>query len=518
MKPRLQPADPAFPVMTLDLISHLLGRADHPGELAHYLADEIRELTGARGILLTQCGQAADGSECRVLCLEPAPLRLRAEGGPELSVLIRAAHQLRGPSVWPAGEGELRPALAALGLDLALAFPLNAGRFRVGSMVVLGLPDPNRLEEVRDLLETLTGIVALVLRNAGLYQDQERLIAERTRAWHEMSQFNDQIIRNAQEGIIVYGRDLRYQAWNPFMERLTGLAANEVLGKHPLELFPFLREAGVLERLEEALAGEVPAPREFRHHMPHLGKSGWVSDACAPFRNAQGEIVGVIATVRDVTERKEAEATVQASLREKESLLKEIHHRVKNNLQIISSLLRMQAGRIDHPLAQAALQDMQSRVRSMALIHEHLYRSENLAQVDLATYLKHLCHQLLRTLVARPGAIQLHLELVPIRLEIDQAIPCGLLVNELVSNAFKHAFPEERPGEVRVELQPVAGGAGVRLRVADNGVGLPVDFDPERLTSLGLRLVTDLACQIGGRLERGAGPGTVFEVTFSVKS
>jgi PAS domain S-box-containing protein len=234
--------------------------------------------------------------------------------------------------------------------------------------------------------------------------------------------------------------------------------------------------------------------------------------SCAAQINGETLLLSVI---RDITERKRVENAVRESLHEKESLLKEIHHRVKNNLQIVSSLLRLQSGQIEHPSARAAMQEMQNRVHSMALIHEHLYRSENLAQVDMAAYFKSLCPKLMRTLAARPEAIRLHLDLIPVYLEIDQALPCGLLVNELVSNALKHAFPEGRTGEVRLELRPVDDGRQIHLRVSDNGVGLPADFDMQRLSSLGLELASDLATQIKGRLEIGPGPGATFDVVFA---
>jgi PAS domain S-box-containing protein len=224
----------------------------------------------------------------------------------------------------------------------------------------------------------------------------------------------------------------------------------------------------------------------------------------------------ILAVVRDITERKQAEKDMQASLREKDSLLKEIHHRVKNNLQIVSSLLNLQSVRLDNHIAKAALKDTQNRVRSMALIHEHLYRSENLAAVNMSAYLRQLCSQLLRALVAPPSNIQLHLDLAPVHLGIDQAIPCGLLVNELVSNSFKHAFPEGRSGEVRIELQPMDGGSSHRLAVSDNGVGLPANFTTHKLASLGLRLATDLSRQIGGQLKISHIPTTRFEVEFDV--
>lgn len=239
-------------------------------------------------------------------------------------------------------------------------------------------------------------------------------------------------------------------------------------------------------------------------------------------RDQKGKVIGYQSAVVDITEQKRttealrlSEEKQRQSLHEKESLLKEIHHRVKNNLQIITSLLRLQSSQIDHPIAKAALQDVQCRVQSIALIHDHLYRSENLAQVDMSAYLTKLCQQLCHTQALSPGAVSLHLDLTPCRLQINEAIPCGLLVNELISNSFKHAFPNGRGGEVRVELQPVADGPEMRLRVMDNGVGLPPDFDLQALSSLGLRLAPDLARQLGGRLDVGGGPGAVFEVIFN---
>ena len=219
--------------------------------------------------------------------------------------------------------------------------------------------------------------------------------------------------------------------------------------------------------------------------------------------------------IRDITERKRAEEALRDLLREKDSLLKEVHHRVKNNLQVISSLIRLQATQVNHPVAQAALRDMQNRIGSMALLHETLYQSESFARVDLAAYLRSLCSQLFHSLVADPKSIQLRVDVASVDLDVNQAVPCGLLVNELVSNSLKHAFPQGGGGEIRVEFHPVDGGPAVRLRVADNGVGLPADFDLRQARSLGLQLVSDLVGQLQGRLEIGRGPGAVFEVVFT---
>ncbi|MEI6673637.1 MAG: histidine kinase dimerization/phosphoacceptor domain -containing protein [Verrucomicrobiota bacterium] len=242
-----------------------------------------------------------------------------------------------------------------------------------------------------------------------------------------------------------------------------------------------------------------------------LGVGNKTSDYTKEDTNA---VVWLADLAWDIAQIKRGEEQLKNSLREKESLLKEIHHRVKNNLQIISSLLSLQSSQIDNPAAQTALRDMQHRVRSMALIHEHLYRSDSLASVNLSTYLAQLCQRLFRALVTESDHIQLHLEMTTVYLEIDQAIPCGLLVNELISNAFKHAFPNQRGGEVWVDLQPLPDATGWRLRVADNGVGLPPDFTMDHLTSLGMQLVKDLTRQLGGQFEIGAGPGVEFTLVF----
>jgi PAS domain S-box-containing protein len=222
---------------------------------------------------------------------------------------------------------------------------------------------------------------------------------------------------------------------------------------------------------------------------------------------------GVAATFLDITERKRAEDAVRASLDEKTALLKEVHHRVKNNLQIVSSLLSLQAARVRNRLALEVLRDTQSRVRSMALIHETLYRSENLARVNFPVYIENLCAHLFRAFGVEAGRIQLARRVASVALELDEAVPCGLIVVELVSNALKHAFPEGRTGLITLELQADPGALRT-LRVADNGVGLPAGLDPLHTDTLGLKLVSNLADQLGGTLEIERTGGTAFRLTF----
>lgn len=218
--------------------------------------------------------------------------------------------------------------------------------------------------------------------------------------------------------------------------------------------------------------------------------------------------------LRTRTERGRALEALRSLLKEKEALLKEVHHRVKNNMQVITSLLRLESSRIDHPTTKTVLKDMQNRIQAMAALHEAIYRSNDFSRVDLGSYLRQLANQLGRSLVAVPGQISFHFDLHSVGLDLDQAVPCGLMVNELVSNALKHAFPNGRAGEVRIELK-AKGPDEVQLSVSDNGIGLPENFAARRSDSLGLQLVSDLARQLGGRLHVGPGPQALFEVTFS---
>lgn len=229
----------------------------------------------------------------------------------------------------------------------------------------------------------------------------------------------------------------------------------------------------------------------------------------------------ILAVAHDITARKLAEEKVrrnehdlQIALKEKTSLLNEVHHRVKNNLQVITSLLRLEAGRSDHLVVKTVLADMQGRIRSMALLHETLYRSGIFASADLAHYLRELAIQAFRAQAGGGAAIELKLDLTPVMVSMDKATPCGLLVNELISNCLKHGFPDGRNGEVMLTLKLLPDTQQAHLTVSDNGVGLPVDFEAKREASLGLQLAADLARQIGGELEIGS--GSMFSVVFPV--
>ncbi len=229
-------------------------------------------------------------------------------------------------------------------------------------------------------------------------------------------------------------------------------------------------------------------------------------------------IAHVLATVID---RKQAEKRIRDSLEEKEVLLKEIHHRVKNNMQVISSLLNLQARKISNPRAREVFKESQNRIRSMALIHERLYLSKDFARVEFADYIRTLTSHLLRVYNVHPNTVQLKMNLEPLVLTIDAAIPCGLIVNELVANCLKHAFPKGKKGVITIELEAVKNASPSklperrgRLVIKDNGQGLPKNFDINKTDSLGLRLVNTLVKQISGTLRFRSRKGTQFEITF----
>jgi len=282
--------------------------------------------------------------------------------------------------------------------------------------------------------------------------------------------------------------------------------------------------------LDRTIGSGAPYEVEYRSVWPdgsihHVAARGRLT------REANGQPNRVDGLVWDVTERRRAEESLQKAhselalqmegrireLREKEVLLKEVHHRVKNNLQVVSSLVDMQADGSEDETVREVLRDVTYRVRSMALVHEKLYHSESLSRIDFAEYAQSLLGYLWRAHGAAAETVKLALELEPVELQVDIATPCGLILNELAGNALKHAFKGRKEGEVAVSLQRKETGA-VSFSVKDNGVGLPEGFDWRQTNSLGLRLVQMLAGQLQASVEVDRHSGTEFTVSFRQKS
>lgn len=248
----------------------------------------------------------------------------------------------------------------------------------------------------------------------------------------------------------------------------------------------------------------VPAIDGTEHH--------WMSFKF-PFVNAEGRrFVGGVSL--DITDRKKSEEQLNRSLLEKEVLLKEIHHRVKNNLQIISSLLNMQARRMKDSATIEVMNDMKQRIQAMALIHEKLYQSESLSKVDLAAYLKELSTITWQTFRGNLKQVSISNELDNVDISIEKALPCGLIANELILNSLKHGFAPNQKGTIWIKLKKEENSQ-IRLEIGDDGKGLPPGFEFDKSSSLGLKLVRSLVAQIDGTLRVENGTGASFITTFT---
>ena len=242
----------------------------------------------------------------------------------------------------------------------------------------------------------------------------------------------------------------------------------------------------------------------------------WVLINAEPILDVNGQVCQVIYSYYDITERRQTEEQIKTALVEKEVLLKEIHHRVKNNLQIISSLVSLQADTLTDEHCRAEFAVVRDRVRTMALVHETLYQTYNLAKLNFADYATRLLSYLWDAYRGTIGPVQLKFAVAPVVLPVEMAVPCWLILNELVTNAIKHAFPNSRAGTVTVAMAHEVATGTVILRVQDDGVGLPAGIDCSKALSLGLRLVQMLAGQLHGTVETGSGPGTEFRINFKL--
>jgi two-component sensor histidine kinase len=245
----------------------------------------------------------------------------------------------------------------------------------------------------------------------------------------------------------------------------------------------------------------------------YLVKDRMTAEALSSAVTKATQKVGLIRTLKTERDRLAVSlAELAASLAEKSTLLKEVHHRVKNNLQVIASLLRLQADGIGDPRLTVALRESQNRVESMALIHEQLYETEDLREVDLARHAALLASNLVHSYAVDEGRVSWNVSIEPVSLTVDRAIPAGLILNELISNAFKHAFPDGRKGSLSIEGRRSDGS--VVLEVRDDGAGMPEGADPAQPKSLGLEIVAILTRQLKGTFEIERGRGALCRVTF----
>jgi len=306
-----------------------------------------------------------------------------------------------------------------------------------------------------------------------------------------------------QDGRIIYINNTCEQIW--------GMTLSDCFGKTNHQIWPaevagrlLTNDAGVIERDESSQVVEELSLRS--------GRTAQMLTFRFPFADGDGRrlLGGVSIEISELVQTQEA---LSSALAAKELLLKEVHHRVKNNLQIISSLLSMGAEPLHDSAAARALHDSQERVQCMALIHERLHRDDEPDRLDFREYAAQLARDLFYSYGVDSERIGLRFELEPVSLGLNQAIPCGLILNELLTNSLKYAFPNERGGEILIKLH-CGEDEIVKLTVADDGVGLPAEFDCKESQTLGLRIMNILGRQLDGAIEREACAGTVFSLTF----
>ncbi len=403
--------------------------------------------------------------------------------------------------------------LHRLGGRSCLSVPVRGPRGVMGMLsLIRSLP---RMYGAGDLAvaEDLGDHLGIALANAQLYQKAREELARRERLEQALRRAHERsqgILESITDGFLTVDRRGRLVYLNRQAEEITGKTRQAMIGRPIAREMPELLHAIDARKYQEALRRR----HTLRCEEFYAPLDRWFAVRAYPTAD------GLSVYFEDITEHKQAERRLRSSLEEKERLLKEkdlllkeIHHRVKNNLQVISSLLSLQADAIDDERVAGYLQDSQNRIRSMALVHEKLYGTEHFSTIEMRSYIEQMIAHLRRSIVPH-DQIRVSVQAQDIYLGVDAAIPCGLLLNELVSNALKHAFAGRREGTVRIELYRIENGERLQLSVQDDGIGLPAGIEPGRTESLGLRLVEALSQQLLGMIRVHRTGGTKIAVSF----
>ncbi|MDI9570115.1 MAG: PAS domain S-box protein [Pseudomonadota bacterium] len=358
------------------------------------------------------------------------------------------------------------------------------------------------------------GMIREIARRKAL-EEQSRQLAGETRC---LSNFLHSLIDTIPSPIFCKDLQGRYQLCNREFERYAGRNREDIIGRTAGEVFD--AEMADIYQKRDAELLRRPGRQCYEHRIVHAdGKKRDVVVNKGTYANAAGDVVGIVGVIVDISDRKEAETRMRENLREKETLLHEIHHRVKNNLQVVASLLDLQAVSGCAPEAVEALRSSCRRVKAMSLIHEMLYRSRGIGRIDLTAYVSDLARDIFLAHLVVPGTIALSIrKREEVLLNIDQALPCGLILNELITNAVKHAFPGGQRGEITVEIGRTPTD-DIEILIGDNGAGLPADVDPHRSRTVGLHLLRGLVKhQLHGRLEARNTPGATYRICFRSRS
>lgn len=348
----------------------------------------------------------------------------------------------------------------------------------------------------------------LEYRGKPVYFSVVRDITERKRAESSL-RLLEKAIESLPIGITICDEEGKIMYVNPADASIHGYEVKELIGGD-------VRIFAPPELWKHTPFEEVYGMGELKRESANIRRNGEVFPVqliSVAAKGADGKPIGIITTCEDITERRHTEEQIRSALREKDILLKEIHHRVKNNLQVVSSMLRLQADYIADDSARAFFDASRTRVETMSLIHEKLYRAKDLARIDFREYADDLATNLSIINTRSVGQAEVKIDVEGIMLDINNSIPCGLIINELVSNAFKHAFSDDRRGKVTISMRRVNENRIV-LAVSDDGIGFPEDMDFRNTSSLGLQLVNSLVTQLDGTIALDRTGGTTFRIEF----
>jgi PAS domain S-box-containing protein len=315
-------------------------------------------------------------------------------------------------------------------------------------------------------------------------------------------------------GVAIASKDRRWVTVNDRLCEILGLSRQE-LASTTIDAVTFPDDAAAEGALDRSLADRLADGYSLdKRFLRKGGEPIWASQAVRGVRDRDGSIGYLVVIVQDISERKKAEEGLRSSLGEKEALLRELYHRTKNNMQMICSLLHLESAQCDDPKLTEEFQAIEDRIASMSLVHEMLYVSRDLSSIDLSEYARDLSRLLIRSYEATSrGNVEVEVDLERLSVPLDRAIPLGLILNELITNSLKHAFPGDRKGHIRIGLVS-KGGSELRLSVADDGVGVSPGFDFQNAKSMGLKTVLALVGQLGGEARFSADRGVECSITF----
>ena len=369
----------------------------------------------------------------------------------------------------------------------------------------------NLHQDVVELNEITSSANSLIVRLEKTTESLNQTIEE----LHESDEKFRNILENIEDGYYEVDLTGNFTLVNASMSQLLGYSREELKGMNNRQYMDKENLKRAFLTFSEVYKTGIPKVNLEGELIRKDGKKVFVEASVSLIKNSFEQSTGFRGIVHNITERKLAEKQLHASLREKELLIGEVHHRVKNNLQVISGLLDLQAASSGNPELMEMFHESQSRIRSMALIHEKLYDSKNFARIDLAGYVRGLSQELFQTYKISPGEIDLIIQTGgDVYVDINKAIPCGLILNELISNALKHAFSGDGAGAITVIIRKY-DNKEIEIVVGDNGLGLPDDVDIRQPRSMGLHLVNGLVKnQLDGQIEVRRDNGTEFRIIF----